>query len=311
MPYSNYSGLNLLAPPTASPVSVADAKAHSRIFIDIDDSLVAGYLWTAMIACEDRTQRAFMPQSWELSLEQWPGRTPALGYRQSSDPKEYYKWNHFPVPKPPLVSVTYFNYYDTNFNLYTMTQTGPPPLPPPTPLVGNYWLDVRPEPGEIRLPFAGIWPTAILIPGSAIQLGYTCGYAAFSGTMTVDQYGNCTPIGSPLNNFDPRMVGTWITLTDTSSGGTIVGSYSVASYTSPTSIQLQVQAPSPIQFPTTNAGVTYTANAVWMPIRQAILFLAAHLYENREPIVVGRSVTAVEIPGTIDAMLEPYKVFGV
>lgn len=43
------------------------------------------------------------------------------------------------------------------------------------------------------------------------------------------------------------------------------------------------------------------------PIKQAILIMAAHAYENREPVVIGASV--VEVPMTADWLLMPYRVF--
>lgn len=276
----------------------------------MDDSLVDGYITAATWNCEDRTKRAFMPQTWKLTLSQWPGRTPGLGYEASNKAEDYWKWNHFEVPKPPLVSVVSFVYYDSNYNPYYMTQTGPPPLPAPDAIAGNYILCTDPQPGEIQLPFAGIWPTTVLIPGSAIELTYNCGYSQFAGNMDVDQNGVCTPNDSPQNVFDPSIVGTWITLTDptTSLGGQSTGSYTVASWISPTQIQLRVQNPNPLAFPSSPEGYNWTANNVPMPIRQAIMFLMAHMYENREPIVTGRSETAIEVPGTIDAMLGPWTI---
>src|ERR1035438_7172334 len=84
-------------------------------------------LFRSMIACEDHTRRAFMPQTWALALSQWPGRSPTTGYNASNNPEERLKWNSFEVPKPPLVSVVSFYYYDTINNQYSMTQVGQSP----------------------------------------------------------------------------------------------------------------------------------------------------------------------------------------
>ena len=69
----------------------------------------------------------------------------------------------------------------------------------------------------------------------------------------------------------------------------------------PTQVQLAVGPSVAI------ANGTWTANIVPMPIRHAILFLAAHAYETREPVITGRGEVAIEIPGTVDALLEPYR----
>ena len=286
MPYSNFSGLTLVTPTTGDPVSIADQKAHGRIFIDLHDSLIAGYISMATSACEDKCKRAFMPQTWRLALEQWPGRSPVVGYRESTSMAEYYKWAYIPLPKPPFVSIVSFTYTDTTGIVYNMTQGYGNQ-------VGNYLLDTEPEPGCVRLPFAGIWPTTILLPGSPIQITFNCGYPAYSGVLSVDSNGAATWISGDL--FDMRMRGTWINV-----GGQ---SLNVTGFTDTTHVQLSASV-----FPP-DTPVPFSGNAVPMPIRSAIMFMAEHLYENREPIVVGRSQTAIEIPGTIDAMLAPYKIW--
>ena len=58
--------------------------------------------------------------------------------------------------------------------------------------------------------------------------------------------------------------------------------------------------------------VTYVAGygnaaAVPQPIKQAMLLYIAHLYENRESVITGTSVT--EAPQSVRALLSPYKVW--
>ena len=48
------------------------------------------------------------------------------------------------------------------------------------------------------------------------------------------------------------------------------------------------------------------ADNVPEPIKQALLILIAHLYENREPVIVGTSV--VDVPMSIQALIAPYRV---
>lgn len=50
------------------------------------------------------------------------------------------------------------------------------------------------------------------------------------------------------------------------------------------------------------------AENVPRPIKQAILLMVAHWYENRVPVLVGQSAQAVEIPFTANALLAPYRV---
>jgi len=53
------------------------------------------------------------------------------------------------------------------------------------------------------------------------------------------------------------------------------------------------------------AGFGDNAGDVPMPIRQALLLLVAHWYENREPVVIGGTVA--RIPETVSALLMPYR----
>jgi uncharacterized phiE125 gp8 family phage protein len=282
----DFSGLTLVTAPTATPVSVADVKAHTRLGAApmIDDALLAGYISAATISCENRTnpRRAFMPQTWRLALSHFPGRG-------AVDLDHYQHWNHIAIPKPPLVSIVSFTYQDTNGNTYAMQQGYDN-------RVGNYLLDLEPEPGRIVLPFSGLWPTTILLPGSPILITYTCGYPAFSGVASIDPLGLATWVSG--NNFSPRLVGTWVTI---ASGPYQSGSFAVAEVIDATHLHLLVQNPSPVDLPAT--GARWSGNAVPMPFRQGVLYLAAHMYENREPVVTGRGITSVEVSNTLDAIL--------
>jgi uncharacterized phiE125 gp8 family phage protein len=287
----DFSGLTLVTAPTATPVSVADVKAHSRLGSDptIDDSLLTGYIRAATSSCENRTtpRRAFMPQTWRLALSHFPGR----GTGHSGELDNYQRWNHISIPKPPLVSIVSFSYIDTNGNAFAMTQGYGS-------AVGNYLLDLEPEPGRIVLPFSGIWPTTILLPGSPILITFNCGYPAYSGVISIDVNGVATWVSG--STFDARLAGTWLTAGIAAPFQS--GSFAVAAVIDATHMQLVVQDPPPITLPTVTSA-TWTGNAVPMPFRQGVLYLTAHMYENREPVVTGRGITSVEVSNTLDAIL--------
>lgn len=54
------------------------------------------------------------------------------------------------------------------------------------------------------------------------------------------------------------------------------------------------------------AGYGAAATDVPAPIRQAVLLLVAHWYENREPIAIGSS--SVAIPESVSQLLKPYRM---
>lgn len=284
-------GLTQVVPPAADPVTIQDAKKHSRIFIDLDDSLIAGYIHAATAYCEDWTRRAFMPQTVRMALNYFPGRNYRTGYQMVTGGDSYYRWNYIELWKPPLQSIVSFTYTDTAGTVSNMTQvTGNQNA------AGNYLLDLEQEPGRIVLPFAGIWPVTILLPASPIKITYTCGYAAYSGTLQIDPDGVATWQSGDL--FDPSLAGTWITVGDSASFG-------VLRVIDDEHMQLQATT---TQHDTPESTYTYLGSNVPMGIRQGILFLAAHFYENREPVITGRNEAAIEIPRTLDDVLAPYRV---
>lgn len=44
------------------------------------------------------------------------------------------------------------------------------------------------------------------------------------------------------------------------------------------------------------------------PLINAIYYLLAHFYRNREPVITGLRAAAIEVPGTLDLTLDPYRV---
>jgi uncharacterized phiE125 gp8 family phage protein len=57
-----------------------------------------------------------------------------------------------------------------------------------------------------------------------------------------------------------------------------------------------------------DCGYGAAATDVPEPIRAAIKIMAAHYYQNREPFVIGQSITIQEIPNIITALISPYRL---
>lgn len=55
------------------------------------------------------------------------------------------------------------------------------------------------------------------------------------------------------------------------------------------------------------AGYGATAATVPEPLRQAVLYLLAHYYENRSP--VGINVNATKLPFAVESLAAPYKIY--
>jgi len=275
-----YAGLTLVTPPTGEPVSVADVTLHSRITTSADASMVAGYISASRRLIEGQAAIALMPQSWRYALRHWPGRSYTNVARNFSTLAEYYKFNYIEIPRPPLQSITTFTYMDVNGNLFNMQQGY-------ANTEGNYLLDLDSQPGRIFLPYSGIWPTTVLLPMDPIQIVFVAGYSAFAGTVNVDASGLLVSWASG-SLFDPTMAGSFMQI-----GG---ASCSVQTVTDANDIVLAVKT-TPNQ-----TGVPYTANSVPQNYKQAIILLAADMYQNREATLIDSMPT--DMPYGVKALLD-------
>lgn len=98
--------------PTLEPVSLAEAKSHSRIDASTDDGDVAAYLITARESIERACSLAMMNQTWDLLVDYtWPN---------VFDPRINCSEYRIEVPLAPLVSITSITYVDTSGNTQTL-----------------------------------------------------------------------------------------------------------------------------------------------------------------------------------------------
>lgn len=138
--------LKLIIPPATEPVTTAEAKSHLRIDGIDEDDVIEGFIVAAREDCEDFQNRAFITQTWELTLDCWP---------------------RFPLklPKAPLISVSSIKYFDTE-NVETTLDAS------------NYFVDIDSEPGRVDLGYNICLPTTVLRPINAVKIQYVCGYGA-------------------------------------------------------------------------------------------------------------------------------------
>jgi uncharacterized phiE125 gp8 family phage protein len=137
--------LQLITPPAAEPVTLADAKAHLKIETTDEDALITTLMTAARARAEWHTGRAFITQSWILRLDAWPQDGIAE------------------IPLPPLQAVTevaVISPYDIRTVL--------------NPLV--YRVDTASGPG--RVIFAAAPPS--LRNKDCVEIAFTAGYGAAS-----------------------------------------------------------------------------------------------------------------------------------
>lgn len=142
----------------ADLLSVADAKLHARIDEDLQDSQIRNWIVAATTYCENLIRRAFVTQTWRLTMDAWPQGCDPL---TSANPL-----NSIQLYRPPLVSVTSVKYLDGNGTQQTWSPS-------------NYRVDTDSEPGRITPVFGQTYPVAQYTT-SAIEIIYVAGYGAAS-----------------------------------------------------------------------------------------------------------------------------------
>jgi len=89
--------LFLQTAPTPEPVTLTEAKAHCRVDVSDDDTLITALITAARQHAEAFTHRAIPPQTWDLKLDAFP-----CGWQSP-----------IVLPMPPTTAVTSVTYVDT------------------------------------------------------------------------------------------------------------------------------------------------------------------------------------------------------
>lgn len=140
------AGLKLITAPTTEPVTVTEVETHLRLAAGSENTYLATLIAAAREYCEMFQNRAYITQTWELTLDGWPC---------------------FPLKlsMPPLISVTSIKYFDTADVETLWADT-------------NYYVDTDSEPGRIGLGYNIVLPTTTLRSLNAIKIQYVAGYSA-------------------------------------------------------------------------------------------------------------------------------------
>lgn len=135
--------LRLISPPTALPVSLADAKAHLKVEHGADDALIAVLIGAAARAAEQQLNRALMSQTWQLIIDAFPAAEIRL-------------------PMPRVQQIVSIQYVDAAGTLQSLAPTA-------------YRLDADFLPGWALLSVGGTWP-ATREQANAVQITFVSGY---------------------------------------------------------------------------------------------------------------------------------------
>ncbi|MDV2503086.1 MAG: head-tail connector protein [bacterium] len=136
--------------PTKEPITTDEAKAHLRVDITDDDTLIDSLVNAARLYAEGFTSRALITQTWDLFLDDFPASPGRL--RQEA----------IIVPKAPLQSITTVKYLDTAGDQQTLAAS-------------KYRVDAKSHPGRITPAYGEVWPTTRGVI-NAVEVRFIAGY---------------------------------------------------------------------------------------------------------------------------------------
>jgi hypothetical protein len=173
----------LITPPAAEPVTLAEAKAHIRLEHALDDAYVSTLISAARQYIEQVCWRGLVTQTWELVLGGFAGEdTLELGSRGLRYGGGQSGFNELPrgnlsssgflayieLPKGNLGAVASVKYIDVNGVEQTLAST-------------EYTADAVDVPGRVRLAYGKYWPPTQCPRWDAVRIQYTVGWAVTDG----------------------------------------------------------------------------------------------------------------------------------
>ncbi len=166
------TALKLVTGPATEPITLTEAKLFLKQELGDDDALITALITAARQRAENYTSRAFIAQTWELSLDGGPLVSSLDWIMENLDEFPMGRsWRSLPpetffisVPRPPLLSIVSIKYYDSNDSEAIWSST-------------EYRADTHSEPGRVLLNSGKSWPSG-LRPFQSILVTFTAGYGA-------------------------------------------------------------------------------------------------------------------------------------
>lgn len=147
----------LIVPPVELAVSMEAAQRSARVDVDLDgksalDDDIAREVATFTRQAEHITNRAFITQTWALTLDRFPAA--------------------IQLPKSRVLGVVHVKFYDTAGVLQTLDPQ-------------DFQVDAESEPGYVVPAPGKAWPaTAARI--NAVEVQYTCGYGPTEASVPAE-----------------------------------------------------------------------------------------------------------------------------
>ncbi|MDD3029973.1 MAG: head-tail connector protein [Alphaproteobacteria bacterium] len=155
---------SLVTPPAVEPLTLTEAKAHLRLDTSADDALIGTLIAGARQWAERYTGRAFITQTWALSVDRIPSDRDERDGMVDGAIGSLDGLRALNLPRAPLQTVTGVQTFDNDDTAHTFS-------------ADNYYVDTAHEPGRIVLRSGAVWPYAER-DANSIVVTYTAGYGA-------------------------------------------------------------------------------------------------------------------------------------
>lgn len=171
--------LRLLTHPVVEPITLDMARQHLRMDQFLDDDYIRALVTVCRQSAENYTRRAFIAQTWRLTLDRFPAWGDA-----DDDHFWIYRRGIIKVEMPPIRSIDSITYIDTNGDTILLD----PDL---------YVVDLQDAHSRIEPVYGQFWPIT-QFRMAAVTIDFTTGYATGSPSPDDDD----TP--APPQDGDPR-----------------------------------------------------------------------------------------------------------
>lgn len=167
---------------TIPVLTAGEIRHYRRIDDGVDDSELDTLITRSTRWCENYCQRAFITQTWTLTLDGFGDCT-------------YMNNGMIYVPRPPLIGVSSIAYLDTAGTSQTWSSS-------------LYRVDATSEPGRIEPAYGQTYPTTRGVTGD-VTITHTCGYGAAASAVPGDiKQAIVLLVGHWYENREAVLVGT-------------------------------------------------------------------------------------------------------